>query len=159
MQVLANPLPVSLARSTVPIGIDPHTHGGHMANFAISKALSVSFDQALAAIPDALKTEGFGVLTQIEVDSVLRAKLGAEFRRYRILGACNPTLAHRALSANLLAGVMLPCNVVVWEGDDGKAQLAAIDPREAPAALADPAIGELAQEVYARLVRVVAALE
>lgn len=130
-----------------------------MADFAISKALSLNFDQALNAIPEALKTEGFGVLTQIEVDSVLKQKLGADFRRYRILGACNPILAHRALSANLLAGVMLPCNVVVWEGDDGKAHLAAIDPREAPAALADPAIAELAQEVYARLGRVVARLE
>lgn len=130
-----------------------------MSEFAINKALSSTFEQALTQIPEVLKTEGFGVLTQIEVDGVLKQKLGVDFRRYRILGACNPTLAHRALSSNLLAGVMLPCNVVVWEGDDGKAQLAAIDPRTAPAALADPAIGELAQEVYARLNRVVAKLE
>jgi len=130
-----------------------------MTEFAISKGLALSFDEALLAIPDALKTEGFGILTQIDVDSVFKQKLGQPFRRYRILGACNPNLAHRALSSNLMAGVMLPCNVVVWERDDGKAQLAAIDPREAPAALADPAIGELAQEVYLRLSRVVASLE
>jgi uncharacterized protein (DUF302 family) len=130
-----------------------------MSDFANSKQLSLTFDEALAAVPEALKTEGFGVLTQIEVDSVLRQKLDLPFRRYRILGACNPKLAHRALSSNLLAGVMLPCNVVVWEGDDGKAQVAAIDPRLAPAAVADPAIGELAQEVYARLGRVVALLK
>ena len=130
-----------------------------MSDFAISKQLSLSFDEALAAVPEALKTEGFGVLTQIEVDSVFRQKLDLPFRRYRILGACNPKLAHRALSSNLLAGVMLPCNVVVWEGDDGRAQVAAIDPRLAPAAVADPAIGELAQEVYARLGRVVALLK
>lgn len=130
-----------------------------MSEFAINKALTSTFEQALTQIPEVLKTEGFGVLTQIEVDGVLKQKLGVDFRRYRILGACNPTLAHRVLSSNLLAGVMLPCNVVVWEGDDGKAQLAAIDPRTAPAALADPAIGELAQEVYARLSRVVSKLE
>lgn len=130
-----------------------------MTQFAISKGISMSFDEALLAIPEALKTEGFGVLTQIEVDSVFKQKLGLPFRRYRILGACNPNLAHRALSSNLLAGVMLPCNVVVWESDDGKAQVAAIDPREAPAALADPAIGELAQEVYQRLSRVVGSLQ
>jgi uncharacterized protein (DUF302 family) len=130
-----------------------------MADFAISKALSQSFDAALVAVAEALKTEGFGILTQIEVDSVFEQKLGLPFRRYRILGACNPKLAHRALSANLLAGVMLPCNVAVWEGDDGKAQVAAIDPRQAPAALADAAIGELAQEVYVRLGRVVAGLK
>src|SRR5450759_3024527 len=130
-----------------------------MSDFAISKQLLLTFDEALAAVPEALKTEGFGVLTQIEVDSVFRQKLDLPFRRYRILGACNPKLAHRALSSNLLAGVMLPGNVVVWEGDDGKAQVAAIDPRLAPAAVADPAIGELAQEVYARLGRVVALLK
>ena len=130
-----------------------------MSDFAISKQLSLSFDEALLAIPEALKTEGFGILTQIEVDSVFKQKLDVLFRRYRILGACNPKLAHRALSANLMAGVMLPCNVVVWEGDDGNAQVAAIDPRLAPAAVADPAIGELAQEVYVRLTRVVALLK
>ena len=129
-----------------------------MSDFAISKQLSLSFDEAMVAVPEALKTEGFGVLTQIEVDAVLKQKLDLPFRRYRIFGACNPKLAHRALSSNLMAGVMLPCNVVVWEGDDGKAQLTAIDPRLAPAAVADLAIGELAQEVYVRLSRVVALL-
>ena len=130
-----------------------------MSDFAISKQLSLTFDEALVAIPEALKSEGFGILTQIEVDSVFRQKLDVPFRRYRILGACNPTLAHRALSANLMAGVMLPCNVVVWESDNGKAQLAAIDPRLAPAAIADPPIGELAREVFVRLSRVVAQLK
>jgi uncharacterized protein (DUF302 family) len=130
-----------------------------MSDFAISKQLSLSFDEAMVAVPEALKTEGFGVLTQIEVDAVFKQKLDLPFRRYRIFGACNPKLAHWALSAKLMAGVMLPCNVVVWEGDDGKAQLAAIDPRPTPAAVADPAIGELAQEVYVRLGRVVALLK
>lgn len=129
-----------------------------MTEFAIAKPLALTFDEALVAVPEALKTEGFGILTQIEVDSVFRQKLDRPFRRYRILGACNPNLAHRALSSNLLAGVMLPCNVVLWENDEGKCELAAIDPREAPAAHADAAIGELAQEVYSRLSRVVASL-
>ncbi len=129
-----------------------------MTQFAITKPLSLSFDEALAALPEALRTEGFGILTQIEVDSIFQQKLGKPFRRYRILGTCNPTLAHRALSANLIAGVMLPCNIVLWERDDGKAEVAAVDPRVNPAALAEPAIAELANEVHARLSRVVGQL-
>lgn len=130
-----------------------------MPDFALSKQLSSSFDEAMVAVPEALKTEGFGVLTRIEVNDVFKQKLDLSFRRYCILGACNPKLAHRALTSNLMAGVMLPCNVVVWESDDGKAHLAAIDPRPSPAALADPAIGTLAEEVYGRLSRVLALLK
>lgn len=130
-----------------------------MTQFAIERATNRSYDEMLLNLPELLKAEGFGVLTQIEVNDVFKQKLNEPFRRYRILGACNPTLAYRALSSTLLAGVMLPCNVVVWERDDGNATVAAIDPRQAPAALAEPAIKELAEEVYVRLSRVVSRLD
>jgi uncharacterized protein (DUF302 family) len=99
-----------------------------MAEFRIQKKTDLTFDQALARVQDALKAEGFGVLTQIDVQATLKEKIGADFRRYRILGACNPKLAYRALTAELEVGVMLPCNVVVYEGDDGMAVVTAIDP-------------------------------
>jgi uncharacterized protein (DUF302 family) len=124
------------------------------ATFALTRPLNYGFDEALERLPPALAGEGFGVLTQIDVTSVFAQKLGQSFRRYRILGACNPTLAHRALSSTLLTGVMLPCNVVLWENDDGTSTVAAVDPTLNPAATAEPAIGELAGEVKARLTRV-----
>jgi uncharacterized protein (DUF302 family) len=99
-----------------------------MADFRIQKKTKLTFDEAIARVPDALKAEGFGVLTQIDVQATLKEKIGADFRRYRIFGACNPKLAFRALSAELEVGVMLPCNVIVYEGDDGKAVVCAIDP-------------------------------
>jgi uncharacterized protein (DUF302 family) len=129
-----------------------------MQTYAIHRVLEQSFDEVLASLPAALATEGFGVLTQLEIDNIFEQKLGVSFRRYRILGACNPKLAHRALGETLLAGIMLPCNVVVWERDDAKAEVAAVDPRATPAAQSEPAIAELASEVFERLSRVIAGL-
>ena len=118
----------------------------------IQKTLSLDYDTTLAKLPEALASEGFGVLTEIDVQSTLRAKLGIEFRRYKILGACNPALAHRALQAELQAGVMLPCNVTIYE-DGARTVVTAIDPMQTFAA-ADPALRPVADQVRDKLVRV-----
>lgn len=128
-----------------------------MATFTIQKTVQSTWDQTLARLPELLKAEGFGVLTEIDVQATLKAKLGVDFRRYKILGACNPPLAHRALTTDLQVGAMMPCNVVVWEADDGKTVVAAIDPTASIGALPD--LQELAGEVRARLERVVARME
>lgn len=124
-----------------------------MANLGLRKRTSSSYEEVLAALPDLLKAEGFGVLTQIDVKDTLKQKLGVNFRRYKILGACNPPLAHRALTAELEIGVMLPCNVIVYEGDDGKAVVVAIDPMQTVAA-ANERLVPIASEVRERLARV-----
>ncbi len=124
-----------------------------MASFGMRKMTRSSYDDALAKVPEALKAEGFGVLTQIDVKETLQQKIGADFRRYKILGACNPQLAHRALQSELEIGVMLPCNVIVYEGDDGKAVVVAVDPMQTVAA-ASPKLAPIAAEVQQRLARV-----
>jgi uncharacterized protein (DUF302 family) len=118
------------------------------------KELRSGFDEALSRVPAALKEEGFGVLTEIDVKDTLAKKLGAEFRRYRILGACNPGLAHQVLQADLDVGVMLPCNVVVYEGDDGRAVVTAVDPVQTAAAVTNPAVRAVAETVREKLARV-----
>ena len=123
-----------------------------MADFGIRKKTGLTYDEALAKVPDLLKAEGFGILTQIDVKETLKQKIGVDFRRYKILGACNPALAYRALSAVTEIGVMLPCNVIVYEGDDGKATVTAIDPM-ATIAASQPALKEIAAEVRAKLAR------
>jgi uncharacterized protein (DUF302 family) len=123
-----------------------------MADFRIQRKTQITFDEALALLPGALQHEGFGVLTQIDVKETLKQKIGADFRRYRILGACNPKLAYRALSAELEVGVMLPCNVIVYEGDDGKAVICAIDPM-ATIAATHPGLNVIAGEVKFALQR------
>lgn len=123
----------------------------------MKKALNATFDEALVRIPEALKSEGFGVLTEIDVQKTLAQKLNVGFRRYRILGACNPTFAHKALSAELDAGVMLPCNVVVYEGDDGRAVVTLVDPMQTLARESAP-LQQIASEVREKLNNVLARL-
>ncbi len=118
----------------------------------LTKTLAMDYEAAVAAVPNALKTEGFGVLTEIDIRNTLREKLGVEFRRYKILGACNPALAHRALQAELQAGVMLPCNVIIYEEDD-HAVVTAVDPLQTIAAR-DERLRPIADEVRAKLARV-----
>lgn len=118
----------------------------------MKKTLSIGYDAAVERLPEALKTEGFGVLTQIDVRDTLKAKIDVDFRRYKIFGACNPPLAHRALSAELDVGVMLPCNVVIYEEGD-HAVVLAIDPMQTVAAHSE-ALRPIAEEVQARLGRV-----
>ncbi|HTJ41210.1 MAG TPA: DUF302 domain-containing protein [Kofleriaceae bacterium] len=120
----------------------------------IRRELTVGYDEALARVPEALKSEGFGVLTEIDVAATLKAKLGVDHRRYKILGACNPSYAHRALGVELELGVMLPCNVVVYERDGGGANVIAIDPMGTIAAQ-DPALAPIAAEVRAKLARAI----
>ncbi len=129
-----------------------------MPGFTLKKVTRQSYEEVLVRIPDLLKAEGFGVLTQIDVKETMKQKIGVEFRKYKILGACNPQLAHQVLSADLEVGAMLPCNVVVYEGDDGKAVVLAIDPTQAIAA-ANPAITPIAEQVKDRLKRVLARIE
>jgi uncharacterized protein (DUF302 family) len=125
----------------------------------MKKTLSLTWDAALEAVPAALKTEGFGVLTKIDVQATLKEKLGVDFRRYTILGACNPTFAHRALTQRLDGGLLLPCNVVLHEGDDGRTvELKVIDPMQTMAPLLGDAFKALAGEVREKLARAVAAL-
>jgi uncharacterized protein (DUF302 family) len=130
-----------------------------MTPFGIRKALRATYDEALSRIPEALKSQGFGVLTEIDVQSTLKQKLGVDFRRYTILGACNPPFAHEALQAELEIGLMLPCNVVVYEGDDRRAVVLAIDPTKAMAATGNPKLVELAEAVKQKLTRALAKLE
>ncbi|HEX5131678.1 MAG TPA: DUF302 domain-containing protein [Candidatus Krumholzibacteria bacterium] len=126
-------------------------------NIGIKKTLTGSFDDVLEMIPAALKAEGFGILTEIDVQKTLEQKLQIPFRRYRILGACNPPLAHRALTAEIDAGVMLPCNVIVYEDDNGKVVVTAVDPMQTMAH--DHAgLEAVAAEVREKLTRVIATL-
>ncbi len=125
----------------------------------LTKILRSGFEDAVLRVPEALKTEGFGVLTEIDVTDTLKKKLNVDFRRYRILGACNPPLAHQALQANLEVGLMLPCNVIVYEADDGRAVVTAVDPTQTAAAQENLQVRGVAEVVRAKLGRVLARLE
>lgn len=126
-------------------------------SYAMETTLEASFDDAVAAVTEALKNEGFGVLTEIDVKATLKKKLDVEHHPYKILGACNPQLAHKALEADSAVGLLLPCNVVV-EQIDGGTSVKILDPR-AMFQMADvPAIEPVMREAAERLDRVLAAL-
>jgi len=128
-------------------------------DIGIRTTLNLPYEQAVQKATDALKAEGFGVLTQIDVQSTLKQKINADFRRYVILGACNPALAHRALSANLDVGLLLPCNVTVYEEGD-RLVVTAVDPVEMLGVLkGDTVAHEVAVEARTKLQRVIASLK
>ncbi len=127
--------------------------------YYISRTLEdTSFDEVVERVRNALKTEGFGVLTEIDVKATLKKKLDIDFRPYLILGACNPPLAHRALSAEDKIGTMLPCNVIVQEPAAGSIEVAAIDPVASMMAVDNPALKPLAETVRDKLAAVIDAL-
>ena len=123
--------------------------------YAFSTVLDTSYEDAISRVTDALKEEGFGVLTEIDVKATLKKKLDKEFRKYVILGACNPPFAHRSLEADLDAGLLLPCNVIVYETDDKKAYIAAINPVSALEIIQSQELRNIAEEVSEKLKRVV----
>lgn len=120
--------------------------------YGLTRQLSVPYDEAVVRVKAALAEEGFGVLTEIDVKDTMRQKLGKEFRKYNIIGACNPALALRALEAELQVGLLLPCNVVVYEDGDSTT-VAAFDPEAAMGLADNPALEEVAKEAKARLKR------
>ncbi len=120
--------------------------------------LNLAFDTAVARVTEALKAEGFGVLTEIDVRETMRKKLNVDFRSYKILGACNPPLAFRALTAAPEVGLLLPCNVTVSEVEPGTAEVGLIDPLAMLSVVPNPELGPIADEAKARLDRVAAAL-
>jgi uncharacterized protein (DUF302 family) len=126
--------------------------------YYFNTTLPVSFDDAVARTVAALKAEGFGVITEIDVQKTLQGKIGVTFRKYRILGACNPKLAHEALELEDKIGTMLPCNVVVQELADGTVEVAAIDPVASMQAIDNPRLKQAAAQVAEKLKRVIGQL-
>jgi uncharacterized protein (DUF302 family) len=122
-------------------------------DYAFCAGLDVPYEEALREIEVALKSEGFGVLTSVDMQATLKEKLGAQFRKYSILGVCNPPLAQRALSQNLDAGLVLPCTIVVYEDGDG-ARISVADPMVVIDLLHSPGLRPIAEEAQARLKRV-----
>ncbi|NCQ60815.1 MAG: DUF302 domain-containing protein [Myxococcales bacterium] len=127
-------------------------------SYGINKQTDYDFDTAIDKTTAALKEEGFGVLTEIDVKATLKKKLDVDFRRYTILGACNPPLAHKALSADLGIGLLLPCNVVVSERDGGGTSVSAISPKAMFAVVDDERMAPIVEEVEALLTRAIAAI-
>ena len=127
-------------------------------SYYFSKTLSVGFDEAIERTIDALKREGFGLLTDIDVAKTLKAKIDIDFRKYRILGACNPKLAYEALRLEDKIGTMLPCNVVVQQIGEGQTEVAAIDPVASMQAIDNPKLKESAEHVRALLKKAIDSL-
>ena len=124
-------------------------------SYYFSKILNVSFEEAISKVTDELKKEGFGILTDIDVKEALKKKLNVDFKKYRILGACNPPFAYQALLKEDKIGTMLPCNVIVQEISEGKVEVAAIDPIASMQAIENPKLRDIAEQVQAKLKRVI----
>jgi|TARA_R110002050_G_scaffold85090_1_gene181518 uncharacterized protein (DUF302 family) len=123
--------------------------------YYFEKTVDYSFDEAVEKVTEELKKEGFGVLTEIDVQATLKKKLDVDFRKYQILGACNPPFAHKALLAENKIGAMLPCNVIVQELDNGKTEVAAVDPVASMQAVENDKLGGVASEIRSKLEKVI----
>jgi uncharacterized protein (DUF302 family) len=126
-----------------------------MKGYAFTRILGTSYEDAISRVTVALKEEGFGVLTEIDVKETLKKKLGVDFRKYVILGACNPPYAYRTLQTDLDVGLLLPCNVIVYETDDKKAYVSALNPVSALQVIKNRELRKIAEEVSEKLKRVV----
>lgn len=127
-------------------------------SYYFSKTLDLSFDEAVVKVSEELKKGGFGILTEIDVKETLKAKLNVDFRKYMILGACNPSFAYEALQTEDKIGLMMPCNVIVQETTDGQIEVAAVDPVASMSAVANPKLRDVAGEVRGKLKDVVDSL-
>lgn len=127
-------------------------------SYYMAKTLDLPFEEAVQKVTEALAGEGFGVLTQIDVKATLKQKLDVDFREYRILGACNPPFAHRALLAEDKIGLMLPCNVVVQETESGAVEVSAVDPVASMTAVDNPELGPVAGQIREKLSAVIESL-
>lgn len=127
-------------------------------SYFFSKKLYTTFEKALERTVDALKENGFGVLTEIDIQATLKIKLDVDYPKYRILGACNPTFAHKALQSETNIGLMLPCNVIVKELPDKTVEVSAIDPIASMQAIENPSLGDVAIAVQALLKKVIDSL-
>ena len=127
-------------------------------SYYFTKTLNVPFDEAVERVTQELKKEGFGILTDIDVKATLKEKLNVEFKKYRILGACNPPFAYRALQKEDKIGTMLPCNVIVQEHREGSVEVSAIDPVASMQAIHNPELHDIAQEIQGKLKAVIGSL-
>jgi uncharacterized protein (DUF302 family) len=124
-------------------------------SYYFSKILNVSFEEAISKVTEELKKEGFGILTDLDIKEVLKKKLNVDFKKYRILGACNPSFAYQALQAEDKIGTILPCNVIVQEHAEGKVEIAAVDPVASMMAIENPKLMNVAEQVQAKLKRMI----
>lgn len=124
-------------------------------SYYFSKIVNEDFDKAIEKVTGKLKEEGFGVLTEIDVKATLKKKLDVDFKKYKILGACNPPFAYKALQAEDKIGIMLPCNVIVEENNDGKVEVSAVDPIASMQAVKNESLGAVAEEVRNKLKKVI----
>ncbi len=127
-------------------------------SYYFSKIINESFDKAIVKVIVSLKNEGFGVLTEIDVKETLKKKLDVDFKKYTILGACNPSFAYQALKAEDKIGIMMPCNVIVQEISEGEVEIAAVDPVVSMKAVENPALLEIANQVQEKLRKVIESL-
>jgi uncharacterized protein (DUF302 family) len=127
-------------------------------SYFISKIIQTDFDNAVIKVTDQLKTEGFGILTEIDVKDTLKKKIDVDFRKYKILGACNPPSAYKALSSESNIGLLLPCNIVVQESKEGEIEISAVNPKVSMQSVNNPNLESLAEDISSRLERVIKSL-